>query len=412
MNNFFFHNPTKILFGKGVLVKLGSELKTYGSRILLVYGSGSIKKTGLYDKIIKILSEQDIKIFELHGVKSNPLLSFVREGIALAKENSVEAILAVGGGSVIDTAKAVAAGAVVDHDVWDFFLRKEKVKKALPLVTIPTLPASASEMNGGAVITNEETKEKIGTGSEALYPKVSMLDPELTFSIPANYTAYGAADMLSHIFEPYFNGATKNTTVPDRLAEAVIKIIIQTIPKVLVKFDDYDARGDLMWLATIAHNGMLSCGASPVWYYLHALEHSLSALYSIPHGAGISVVIIGWAKYTAEHAPAKLAQLGRIVFNLEGDGKETALRTAEKLEEWFKSIKCPVSLNELGITEDKFKEITENVLMNVTHVLKSKDKENLKQVAERYYSEAQSEDIELLLKFEKERILNILELCN
>lgn len=411
MNNFFFHNPTKIVFGRGVLDKLGSELKPYGSRILLVYGGGSIKKNGLYNKVIKILLEHDIEIFEFSGVKPNPVVSHVREGIALVKENNIEAILAVGGGSVMDTGKIIAAGAMVDHDVWDFYSGKERVKKALPVVTVPTLPASGSEMMGGAVITNEETKEKLGAGGGALSPKVSLLDPELTFSVPSNHTAYGAADTLSHILDPYFFGTAENTTVPDSLVETVVKIVLQTAPKVLAKPDDYDGRGDLMWAATIAHNGMLSCGAKPSWYYLHVLEHALSALYNVPHGAGLSVVITGWARYATKHAPTKLAQLGRNVFSLEGDGTETALRTVEKFEGWFKSIKCPVKLKELGITEDRFDEVAENILMNVTSVLKSKNEVSLREFSGRYYSEANGEDIESLLKFEKKRVLDILELC-
>ena len=177
MNNFFFHNPTKILFGRGVLKNLGLELKTYGTKIMLVYGSGSIKKTGLYNKVINDLSAQNIEIFELPGVKSNPVLSLVREGIAIAKKNGIQVVLAVGGGSVMDTAKAIAAGSVVNHDVWDFFSRKEKIEKALPIIMVPTRTASASEMNGGTVITNEETKQKLGTGGIALYSKVSLLDP-------------------------------------------------------------------------------------------------------------------------------------------------------------------------------------------------------------------------------------------
>ena len=411
MNNFFFHNPTRILFGKGVLEKLGSELKTYGTKILLVYGGGSIKRTGLYDKIINDLSKQGIKILELPGVKSNPVVSLVRKGITLVRKNSVQVILAVGGGSVMDTAKAVAAGAVVDHDVWDFFSRKEKIKKALPLVMVPTRPASASEMNGGTVITNDKTNEKLGTGGAAVYSRASLLDPELSFPLSANYTACAAADTISHIFEPYFNGAAQNTKISDSLAEAIIRIVIETAPKALKKQDDYDVRGDLMWAATIAHNGMLSFGANPVWYYLHALEHPLSALYDVPHGAGISVIMAGWTKYRAAHAPSKLAQLGRNIFNLKGDGNETAHRTAEKFEEWLKSIKCPTTLKEVGITEDKFEEITDNALMNVTNLLKNKDEENLKQTIERYYSGAQGKDINSLVKFERKRILNILKLC-
>jgi hypothetical protein len=412
MNNFFFHNPTKILFGKGVLEKLASELKTYGTRILIVYGGGSIKKTGLYDKIINDLSKQNIEIFELSGVKSNPVVSLVRKGISLVRNNGIQVILAVGGGSVMDTSKAVAAGAMVDHDVWDFFSRKEKIEKALPLVMVPTRPASASEMNGGAVITNDETNQKLGAGGGALYSKVSLLDPELTFSVSTNITACAAADTISHIFEPYFNGANKNTKISDSLAEAVIKIVIETTPKALMNQNDYNARGDLMWAATIAHNGMLSFGTNPVWYYLHAIEHPLSALYDVPHAAGISIIIVGWTKYTAEHTPSKLAQLGRNIFNFEGDGKETALQTANKFEEWLKSIKCPTTLKEVGITEDKFEAIANNALLNVANLLKNKNKENLKHTVERFYSEARSKDIESLLKFEKARILNILKLCN
>ncbi len=412
MNNFFFHNPTKILFGKGVLNKLGSELRAYGSRTLLVYGGGSIKKTGLYNNVMKLLSEQGIEVFELSGVKPNPVVSHARHGIGLVKEHNIEVILAVGGGSVMDTGKVIAAGAMVDHDVWDFYSGKEKVQKALPIVTVPILPASASEMMGGAVITNEETKEKLGTGGGALYPKVSLLDPELTFSVPINHTAYAAADTISHILDPYFFGTTENTAIPDRLVETVAKIVIQTAPKVLETPDDYDARGDMMWAATLAHNGMLSCGAKPCWYYLHVLEHSLSALYDVPHGAGLSVIMSGWFKYAAKQCPSRLAELGTNIFYLDGNEREMAARTAEKFEEWFKAIKCPVKLKELDITDDKFDDISENVLMNVARVLKGQGEANLGTFAKRYYSEAKRlDDINSLLMFEKERVLSILELC-
>ena len=412
MNNFFFHNPTKILFGRGVLKNLGLELKTYGTKIMLVYGSGSIKKTGLYNKVINDLSAQNIEIFELPGVKSNPVLSLVREGITIAKKNGIQVILAVGGGSVMDTAKAIAAGSVVNHDVWDFFSRKEKIEKALPIIMVPTRTASASEMNGGTVITNEETKQKLGTGGIALYSKVSLLDPELSFSLSANDIACAAADTISHIFEPYFHGLDQNTKVSDSLAEAIIGIVIKTAPRALLKHDDYDARGDLMWAATIAHNGMLSFGTNPVWYYLHAIEHPLSALYDVSHGAGMSIIMAGWTEYRATYSPSKLAQLGRNVFNLkEGDDRGTAIKTAEKFKEWLKSIKCPTTLKEVDITKKNFEEIVENAMMNITNILKNKDKESLKQTIKRYYSEAQGEDMSTLLKFERKRILNILELC-
>ena len=362
MQNFVLHNPTTILFGTDTVKEIGPETAAFGSKALLIYGQNSIKKNGVYDQVVASLTRAKVEIVEHGGVQSNPVLSHVRQGVDKAKENNVEVIVAVGGGSVIDSAKAVAAGALVDHDVWQFFKGKKSIKKSLPLTSVLTLAAAGSEMNGGMVITNEETKQKFGVGNRLLNPKVSILDPTLTYTVSPAYTAYGAVDAIAHILEFYFTTADPSTPVQDRFMEGLVINIMESCEKVLADPEDYQGRADLMWCSTLALNGWTAAGLGMVGFPMHMIEHSLSALYNIAHGAGLSIVVPAWMAYQAERNPAKFSQFGQRVFNLDGDEKSVATEAIKRLKNWFISIKSPTSLTEVSIPENEIDLIAENAL--------------------------------------------------
>jgi alcohol dehydrogenase YqhD (iron-dependent ADH family) len=303
MKNFVFHNPTKILFGKGTIPSIGPETAALGKKALMVYGQGSIKKNTIYDQVTNSLQDASVTIVEHNGVQSNPVLSHVHQGIRLAKENKIDVIVAVGGGSVIDSAKAIAAGALVEHNVWKFFTGRKSIKDALPLSCVLTLAASGSEMNSGMVITNEETNQKFGFANKYLYPRLSILDPSATFSVSPEYTAYGAVDAIAHVLEFYFTNQEPYTPVQDYFMEGLVKSCIDSCNRVLKNLEDYDARADIMWAATLALNGLTGAGLGKVGFPMHMIEHSLSALYNVAHGAGLSVVIPGWMSYQAQQTP-------------------------------------------------------------------------------------------------------------
>lgn len=363
MQNFVLHLPTKILFGKDTIANIGPETAAFGKKVLLVYGSGSIKKNGIYTQVMESLAEAGLTVIEHPGVRSNPVLSHVREGVKLAKEHEVEAVVAVGGGSVIDCAKAICAGAMVEHDVWLFFRGKKGVKAKLPLTCVLTLAAAGSEMNGGMVITNEEKKQKFGTGNQLLKPEVSILDPTATFTVPADYTAYGAVDIIAHILEFYFTTIDPATPVQDRFMEGLVINTMESCDQVLAKPDDYQARADLLWCSTLALNGLTAAGLGLVGFPMHMIEHSLSAIYDVPHGAGLSVVMPPWMSWQAEANPAKYAQLARRVFNVDENDDHKAARAGIKLlKSWFQEVGSPVTLTELDIQESAIPEIAENAL--------------------------------------------------
>lgn len=362
MQNFVLHNPTLVIFGKDTTQQIGKETSRYGKKALLVYGKESIKKSGLYDQVTDSLTKAGINVIEHGGVQSNPLLSHVRLGIEKVKQNNIEVIVAVGGGSVIDSAKAISAGSVVDHDVWQFFKGKKSIKKTLPLTCVLTLAAAGSEMNGGMVITNDETKQKFGTGNKYLNPDVSILDPVLTYTVPADYTAYGAVDAIAHILEFYFTTTDPSTPVQDRFMEGLIINIMESCDRILANPIDYQGRADLMWCATLALNGWTAAGLGMVGFPMHMIEHSLSALYNVPHGAGLSVVMPGWMRYQADKSPEKFAQLGNRVFGLEGELSHSAHQGIDLLEKWFVKIKSPVRLSDLDISPVDIPTIAENAL--------------------------------------------------
>lgn len=364
MQNFTFWNPTKIIFGTGTVPLIGAEAKKFGGKALLVYGKSSVKKTGVYDRVVQSLREAGMEIIEHPGVKSNPVLSHVRQGIELAKREKVELIVALGGGSVVDASKTIAAGAKTEGDVWDFFIDKATVKDALPILCVLTLAATGSEMNSGGVVTNEETRQKFNIGSPRLFPKVSILDPTVTYTVPKTYTAYSAVDAISHLIEGYFTGTDPSTPLQDRLVEGLIKTIVESTDKILKDPEDYEGRATMMWSATLALNGLATAGIGSYGFPNHMIEHSLSALYDIPHGAGLAVVIPGWMEYRMRKSPAKFARFAAEVFGLDAESPEQAAGEGIRaLKAWFNKIGCPTSLSACGIPEAQIDEIAQNATM-------------------------------------------------
>lgn len=358
MENFVFHNATKIIFGKGTEEQVGQEVKQYTDRVLLHYGGGSIKKTGLYDKIMKSLAEAGVTVHELGGVKPNPRVDLVREGVRICREKGIDFILAVGGGSVIDSAKAIAIGVPYAGDVWDFYTRKAKVESALSVGVVLTIPAAGSETSGASVITNEEGYYKRDVASNVLRPKFAILNPELTFTLSPYQTACGVADIMAHIMERYFTN-TENVDLTDRLCEGTLKTVIYNTPIVIQDPRNYAARAEIMWAGTVAHNDLLGTGRVEDWAS-HMIEHEISGIYDVPHGAGLAVVFPAWMKYVYRHNINRFAQFAVRVWNVEPDFaslEKTALAGIERLKEYFRSIGLPVTLKELGIPDDRLEEM-------------------------------------------------------
>ena len=365
MKNFNYSIPTKVFFGKNQIEVLGSEIKKYGSKVLLVYGGGSIKKSGLYDKITGILKTNDISSWELSGVEPNPRVTSVRKGVQLCCENGIDIVLAVGGGSSIDCAKVIAAGYYYEGDAWDIVLDPSKIKKVLPLATILTLAATGSEMDAGAVITNFDTKEKLATGHPDMAPKFSILDPTYTFTLPEKQTAAGTADITSHIFEVYFS-STKEAFLQNRMAEAMLQTCINYGPIALKEPENYEARSNLMWTSSLAINGLLSYGKETEWS-VHAMEHELSAYYDITHGVGLAILTPHWMKYILSDSTLdKFVEYGVNVWgiNQSGDKYAIANEAIEKTRQYYNSLGIPSSLSEVGINEEKLEEMAKQATRN------------------------------------------------
>ena len=358
MRNFVFHNPTKIVFGKGTVERIGSEIEDHGiEKVLFLYGRGSIKRNGVYETVVKSLEKNGVKWVEVSGVKPNPVLSKVHEAIEVARKEKVDGILAVGGGSVIDTAKTVAAGFYYDGDIWDAFVGKYEVKRSLPIFVVLTLSATGSEMNGGAVITNEKTKQKYSFWSWSSYPKVSIIDPTVQFSLPREQTVYGGVDAIVHVLEYYFDGS-KGRELMDGIMESIIKTIMRSVEILLEKPDDYVARANLAWSATLALNGLTSTGSFGGDWSSHAIEHSLSALYDIAHGAGLAIITPAWMRYVVNEDVEKFKRFAREIFSLEDP-----LEGIEAFKSWLKKIGAPVSLKDAGIPKSDIDAILENAAM-------------------------------------------------
>ncbi len=364
MENFTYYNPTKLIFGKGQVQELKNEVPQYGKKVLLVYGGGSIKRNGLYDQVIALLTEIGEEVHELPGVEPNPRLSTVRKGIKICQDKGIEFILAVGGGSVIDCTKAIAAGAKYDGDVWDFMTRKAVATDALPLGTVLTIAATGSEMNPSSVITNWETNEKYGWGSPAVFPKFSILDPEITFSLPKDQTVYGMVDMMSHVLEHYFHHVP-NTLTQDQWCESILCTVIETAPKLINDLQNYDYRATIMLNGTLALNRMLNMGYSGDWA-THNIEHAVSAVYDIPHGGGLAIIFPNWMKHVLDANVGRFKQLAVRVFDVDTEGKtdrEVALEGIEKLREFWNSIGAPSKLADYGIGEENLERMAEKTVV-------------------------------------------------
>ena len=370
MENFEFRNPTKIIFGRGVEERVGAEAALYSKKILLHFGGGSIKASGLYDRVTASLRKSGVEWVELGGVKPNPRLSLVHEGVKLCRQQGVGLILAVGGGSVIDSAKAIAMGVVFDGDVWDFFLGKGLPVAALPVGTILTIPAAGSEASTATVITKETGWLKRGFNSDLIYPCFSILNPELAFSLPRFQVACGVTDIMAHLMERYFTNVT-HVSFTDRLLEATMKTVIATAPRVLANSHDYDAWSELMWAGTIAHNNLLNTGRIGDWAS-HDIEHEISGIYDIAHGAGLAVVFPAWMKYTLPHDLDRFVQWAVRVWNVDldvFDREATAREGIRRMEEFFHASGVGTRLADLGIQEDRLTEMAEKCTAGNTHTV-------------------------------------------
>ncbi|KAF0125427.1 MAG: Fe-dependent oxidoreductase alcohol dehydrogenase [Elusimicrobia bacterium] len=359
MQNFVFANPTKIIFGRDSIPKLGPEAAKAGKKALFVYGGGSIKRNGVYEAVTSALGKNGVEITEHPGVKPNPVLSHVREGMKKAAEAGCDLIVAAGGGSVIDESKAIAAGLKYGGDAWDLFCGKAQVKDALPVFAALTLPATGSEMNSGCVVTNEETRQKFSARGPALFPRVSALDPETTMTLPREQTAYGAVDALAHIIEGYFTARDPDAEVTDEIVHGLARSIVASTRRILKDPADYNARASMMWSATLALNGLPTCGYGGMTFINHAIEHSLSALYDIAHGAGLAIVLPAWFRHHLEtEGPRRLDKFGRAVF-----GTTKAEACVNAFEDFFREAGAPLRLSEVKIPASDVPRIAENAMM-------------------------------------------------
>ncbi|MBP1156410.1 MULTISPECIES: iron-containing alcohol dehydrogenase [unclassified Paenibacillus] len=354
MDTFMFYNPTRLFFGKDTLEHLSTQIPPFGRNILLVYGGGSIKKNGVYDAVIRQLHGIDAEVHELSGVEPNPRLTTVQRGIDICRKEGIDFILAVGGGSVIDCAKAIAIGARYDGSVWDIITRKATAEEAMPFGTVLTLAATGSEMNSGSVITNWETQEKYGWSSPLVFPKFSILNPEFTYTVPKDQTIYGIVDIMSHVLEQYFNH-TGNSPVQDGFCETILRTVIATASKLLEHPQQYEYRETILYSGTMALNGTLAMGIRGDWA-THNIEHAVSAVYDIPHGGGLAILFPNWMEHVLDEGVARFKQFAVNVFEIDPTGKtdrETALEGIRALRSFWSSIGAPSRLADYDIHAEK-----------------------------------------------------------
>lgn len=354
MDNFNFYSPTEFVFGKGREADCGSYVKKYGgTKVLIHYGSGSVVRSGLLERVKKSLEESGISYVELGGVKPNPRDTKIYEGIELCRKEGVDFILSVGGGSCIDSSKGIALGVPYDGDFWDFYGTGKRVEKALPIGTVLTIAAAGSEGSGGSVVTKEEGMLKRDTGSDLLRPRFSILNPELTCTLPAYQTACGATDIMAHVFERYFTN-TKEVEITDRLCEAVLITMVKETPRVILDPNNYEARANIMWAGTVAHNDIVGVGRSQDWNS-HGIEHELSGLYDCAHGAGLAVVMPAWMEFVYKHNIMRFAQMAVRVWGCEmnfENPEETALKGIKAFRTFLHNIGMPINFEELGAKEE------------------------------------------------------------
>lgn len=372
MIDFEFYNPARIIFGRDKESTVGSQISKTGKRVLLHYGGGSIKANGVYDKVVKSLEEAGLFYIELSGVVPNPRLGLVREGIRLCRENEIDFILAVGGGSVIDSAKAIAAGVKFQGDLWDIYLDNSRVSEiidALPVGVVLTIPAAGSESSTASVITNEDGWLKRAINTEVIIPKFAVLNPETCFSLPAYQTACGTSDILAHLMERYFT-QVQDVDYTDRLIEATMRTILNNAPLALKHPEDYNVWAEIMWAGTVAHNNLLNTGRIGDWAS-HDIEHELSGIYDIAHGAGLSIIFPAWMKYVYKCNMDKFIQLAVRVFDVDFsfEKKEQIIfEMIERLEDWYVKMGLPIRLSDVNIGEDRLREMADKSMIGTTHV--------------------------------------------
>lgn len=386
MKSFVYHVPTKVYFGEGQLCHLGEELKQCGKKVLLSYGGGSIKKSGLYDLLLEEMKKANLEVFELAGIEPNPRIESVREGARLCKQHDIDVVLAVGGGSTIDAAKFIAVGACTDDDPWDFFVAGAPIDKALPLITVLTLSATGSEMDSCGVISNMETNDKLARYSDHVFPKVSFLDPTLTYTVNEYQTACGSADILSHIFEVYFN-MNKDLYMLDTVMEGLMRTVIKYAPIALREPENYEARANLMWASSWAINGFINGGKQQAWS-CHPMEHVLSAYYDITHGLGLAILTPRWMKYCLDETRvSKFYQFGVNVFGIDAslEPMEVAERAIEELSTFFfRTLGLKSRLSEVGIDDMHFEQMSQKACKGgVLAGFKPLGKEDIKKIFER-----------------------------
>ncbi len=347
MENFIYHIPTQIAFGKGQIQRLPEFLAEYGSKVLLLYGGGSIKKNGIYDEAVRLMKESGITYHELSGVEPNPQIATVEKGIKICRENNIEVLLPIGGGSTIDCAKAIAVGVFYEGDAWDIVKNNDYITKALPIVSVLTVAATGSEMDASSVISNEALRDKAEINSELLYPRVSILDPTYTYTVPPYHTAAGVADIMSHIFEYYFNGDTI-LDIQRAMMNSVLRTCVRYGPVAVEHPDDEAARANLMWAASWAINGFVAGGTFSSWP-CHGMEYQLTNQYHVTHGHGMAIMDIAWMKHILnENTLPAFLEYGREVFEIEGTDMDTAGMIIQKTAEFYESIGLTLTLRSIG----------------------------------------------------------------
>jgi alcohol dehydrogenase len=367
---FEFYNPTHLIFGAGALSRLGEVVSKYGKRVLIVTGGGSIKRSGVFDRAVTCLQNAGVAVVECSGVEPNPRITTVRRGAKITRDEDCDVIIALGGGSTMDASKVMAAAFYYDGDPWDLIGHGQNnwviPTRALPIITVPTLAATGSEMNNGAVISNDDTKIKSFVSADCLFPKVALVDPELTLTVPKDQTAYGVCDIITHVTEGYFTGID-GTPIQDRFAEGVILNTIEWGKKAVADGSDLEARAQVQWASILALNGWVNAGVEMV-PPVHMIEHALSAHHDITHGAGLAVINPAWMRFAAKTRPERFAQFARRIFGLSVTDKvdmELAIGGIEKFKNFLRSIGCPTRLSELGIGDELFTQYAEDAVLVV-----------------------------------------------
>jgi len=360
---FVYHNPTKLFFGKGMVEQLSRQIPQYGRKVLLVYGGGSIKRNGVYEQVMEQLNGIGAEVHELSGVEPNPRLSTVHKGVDICKKEAIDFILAVGGGSVIDGVKAIAVGAKYDGDVWEIITKKAVATGALPFGTVLTHAATGSEMNWNSVITNWDTKEKLGWSSPHSFPQFSVLDPTYTITAPKDQTVYGMVDIMSHVFEQYISH-TENRKVQLGFAESILRTVIETAPKLIAQLDSYEHRETIMYSGTMALNGTLAMGVRGDWA-THNIEHAVSAVYDIPHGGGLAILFPNWMEHVLDEGVDVFRRMAVNVFDIDPAGKadrDVALEGIQALRAFWTSIGAPSRLADYGIGDDQLEVMADKAM--------------------------------------------------